>query len=73
MNVDPKKTIAEVPILRVRDALRRLGPGRVITDRAEFLAYRLKVPREQAEKVGEALAAQGLIERDDHGDWRLTP
>src|SRR6266545_958628 len=73
MNVEPKTTIAGVPILRVRDSLRRLGPGRYMTDRAEFLAYRLKVSREQAEQVGEALAAQGLIERDDHGDWRLTP
>ncbi|ACG72773.1 DNA polymerase beta domain protein region [Anaeromyxobacter sp. K] len=75
MNVDPKTTIAGVPILRVRDALRRLGPGRYMTDRAEFLAHRLKVPREQAEQVGEALALQGLIERHERHDdwWRLTP
>ncbi len=55
--------MAALPILRVRDVLRRLGSGRCMTDRAEFLAYWLKVPRQQAGQVGEALA-QGLIERD---------
>lgn len=52
MNVDPKTTIAGVPILRVRDALRQLGPGRFMTDRTEFLAYRLKVPTKQADQLG---------------------
>lgn len=73
MNVDPKTTIAGVPILRVRDALRRLGPSRSMTDRAEFLTYWLKVPSQQAEQIGETLAAQGLIERGEHGEWWLTP
>jgi hypothetical protein len=73
MNVDPTTTIAGVPILQVRDALRRLGPGWYISDRAEFFG-RLKITRDQAEQLGEALASQGLIEHDERDDrWRLTP
>lgn len=74
MNVDPKTTIVGVPILRVRDALRHLGPGRCV-DRAVFFARHLKVPREQAQRIGEALTLQGLIERSDGNDewWQLTP
>lgn len=73
MNVDRKTTIAGVPILQVRDALRRLGPDRFMTDRAEFLQQHLKVSRQQAEHVGEELAVRGLIGLTDHGGWALTP
>ena len=72
MRLDPKSSIARLPVLQVRDALRALRFSESF--RLRYLARKLKAPDEQAQLVIAELMKLGYAQQDASAtdEYRLT-
>lgn len=67
MNIDPRATIAGIPIIKVRDTLRKL-PGEFVN-----IHYLVQLGKEKAAMLANELVALGYIEEHEKGrNWKLT-